>query len=210
MGVSEPFRRQSRPFGERRQLGIGNLGVNRPEARKGAKSAIRARDDTVGTHDLHKSFNSLRDEFRMFNVIRLRLDDAGTDDFVVGDFRVFEESPFVRMAWIRRLEKHDPERRQILSVTRTVAGTPAADLLLTGDVLLTIDGEPVTRAYVQVTTLGNHQGSQHAQSDDDGRFELAAPPRGSGTSAGRGRLNDSAPNSDFRSAVVSFGAAANH
>lgn len=47
--------------------------------------------------------------------------------------------------WIRRLERHDPERRQILSVLRTVAGSPAAATLLTGDVLLSIDGEPVTR-----------------------------------------------------------------
>ncbi len=47
--------------------------------------------------------------------------------------------------WIRRLERHDPERRQVLSVLRTVAGSPADELLLPGDVLLTIDTEPVTR-----------------------------------------------------------------
>ncbi len=47
--------------------------------------------------------------------------------------------------WIRRLERHDPERRQILSVLRTVAGSPAAAALLPGDVLLSIDGVPVTR-----------------------------------------------------------------
>ena len=47
--------------------------------------------------------------------------------------------------WIRRFERHDPERRQILSVLRTVAGSPAAAALLPGDVLLSIDGQPVTR-----------------------------------------------------------------
>ncbi len=47
--------------------------------------------------------------------------------------------------WIRQLERHDPERRQILSVLRTVAGSPAAGALLTGDVLLAVNGEPVTR-----------------------------------------------------------------
>ena len=47
--------------------------------------------------------------------------------------------------WIRKLERHDPERRQVLSVLRTVAGSPAADVLLAGDVLLSINGKPVTR-----------------------------------------------------------------
>ena len=46
---------------------------------------------------------------------------------------------------VRRLADHDPERRQALAVARTVAGTPADDLLQPGDILLTIDGTPVTR-----------------------------------------------------------------
>jgi S1-C subfamily serine protease len=46
---------------------------------------------------------------------------------------------------IRRLADHDPERRQALAVVRTVAGTPAAELLKPGDILLGIDAAPVTR-----------------------------------------------------------------
>lgn len=47
--------------------------------------------------------------------------------------------------WSDRIARHDPVRRQILGVTRTVAGSPAAGLLQPGDLLLTIDGVPATR-----------------------------------------------------------------
>jgi S1-C subfamily serine protease len=47
--------------------------------------------------------------------------------------------------WARRLGEHDRERPQALSVVRTVAGTPASRLLQPGDLLLSIDGVPVTR-----------------------------------------------------------------
>lgn len=47
--------------------------------------------------------------------------------------------------WLRRLAAHDPERRQALAVVRTVAGTPAAEQLVPGDILLAIDDQPVTR-----------------------------------------------------------------
>ena len=43
------------------------------------------------------------------------------------------------------LEAHDPERRQVLQVVRTVAATPAAELLRPGDLLLSIDGDIVNR-----------------------------------------------------------------
>jgi S1-C subfamily serine protease len=47
--------------------------------------------------------------------------------------------------WLQRLEDADPERRQLLSVARTVAGTPTADVLKPGDLLLSIDDQPITR-----------------------------------------------------------------
>jgi S1-C subfamily serine protease len=47
--------------------------------------------------------------------------------------------------WVQRLIAHDPDRRQVLAVTRLVAGTPAASRLRTGDLLLAIDGQVVNR-----------------------------------------------------------------
>ncbi len=45
--------------------------------------------------------------------------------------------------WARRIEQHSPTRREVLSVTRLVAGAPAATLLRPGDLLLEIEGEIV-------------------------------------------------------------------
>jgi len=47
--------------------------------------------------------------------------------------------------WRERIEAHDRERRQVLSVSRTVAGTPAAAAMRPGDILLTINGSLATR-----------------------------------------------------------------
>jgi S1-C subfamily serine protease len=47
--------------------------------------------------------------------------------------------------WAGRIAEHDPERRQVLSVARTVAGSPADSLLEPGDLLLAIDGVAATR-----------------------------------------------------------------
>jgi S1-C subfamily serine protease len=47
--------------------------------------------------------------------------------------------------WVRRFEEHNPQRRQVLGIDRLVAGSPAADLLEPGDLLLAIDGKVVNR-----------------------------------------------------------------
>jgi S1-C subfamily serine protease len=48
-------------------------------------------------------------------------------------------------SWVRRLEQHDQDRRQVLSIDRLVAGSPAARLLEPGDLVLAIDGNIVSR-----------------------------------------------------------------
>lgn len=47
--------------------------------------------------------------------------------------------------WLRKMEQHDPERRQVLGVVRLVAGSPASKVLRSGDLILAIDDAPVTR-----------------------------------------------------------------
>jgi S1-C subfamily serine protease len=48
-------------------------------------------------------------------------------------------------AWTQRLAQHTPTRRQALTVVRMVGGSPAAQSLQQGDLLLAIDGQVVTR-----------------------------------------------------------------
>jgi S1-C subfamily serine protease len=47
--------------------------------------------------------------------------------------------------WVKRMELHSPERRQVLGVVRIVAGSPAEKLLRSGDLLLAIDGVTANR-----------------------------------------------------------------
>ncbi|HEX5788344.1 MAG TPA: trypsin-like peptidase domain-containing protein, partial [Woeseiaceae bacterium] len=46
--------------------------------------------------------------------------------------------------WLARLERDNPARRRALVVTRLVAGSPAADALRNGDIILSVDNEVVT------------------------------------------------------------------
>jgi S1-C subfamily serine protease len=46
-------------------------------------------------------------------------------------------------AWIERIAEHNPGRRQVLTVERLVAGSPAARLLAPGDLVLAVDGRVV-------------------------------------------------------------------
>jgi S1-C subfamily serine protease len=46
--------------------------------------------------------------------------------------------------WLARLENNNPYYRRALSITRLVAGTPAAKKLRNGDMILAVDGKVVT------------------------------------------------------------------
>jgi S1-C subfamily serine protease len=53
--------------------------------------------------------------------------------------------------WIERLTAHDPQRRQVLTIERLVAGTPAAQSLVSGDLLLAVAGR-VVNSFSDVST----------------------------------------------------------
>lgn len=69
--------------------------------------------------------------------------------------------------WAKRLEAAEPQRRQVLAVSRLTADTPAQRLLQTGDLLLTVQGKPAInfhavaeaseRAAVTLTLLRNRK-----------------------------------------------------
>jgi S1-C subfamily serine protease len=46
--------------------------------------------------------------------------------------------------WVKRIEKSNPSKHQVLSIARLVGGSSAAKLLQPGDILLAIDGHTVT------------------------------------------------------------------
>jgi S1-C subfamily serine protease len=48
-------------------------------------------------------------------------------------------------SWIKRMEQHSPDRRQVLSVARLVGGSPASTIMRSGDLILDVDGVVVNR-----------------------------------------------------------------
>jgi len=49
--------------------------------------------------------------------------------------------------WLTKITGHDPTYRRVMVVDNVIAGMAAADVLKTGDLLLAINGQPVTRFF---------------------------------------------------------------
>jgi S1-C subfamily serine protease len=47
--------------------------------------------------------------------------------------------------WTKKLAQHSPSQRQVLSIVRMVGGAPVARVLQQGDLVLAVDGKPVTK-----------------------------------------------------------------
>lgn len=59
--------------------------------------------------------------------------------------------------WSQTLAKHDPAHRQALMISRLVAGSPAAKVLRTGDLILAVDRQTVSR-FREVEKAVQHPG----------------------------------------------------
>jgi hypothetical protein len=73
-------------------------------AHGGAETAIDAGDQPLAIDHLRIAADALRDEARMLDEIGRRVDDAGNEDLVVGDFDRLEVFPFVVVARIGGLD----------------------------------------------------------------------------------------------------------
>lgn len=83
----------------------------------------------------------------------------------------------------RRLERHDPATKRVLSVVRRSVGVPAAEPFLEGDLLLSIGGEPVTRYRdLQRVTRGGRFSIEILREGEEQVLEVEpAPMSGAGT-----------------------------
>ena len=84
-------------------------------------------------------------------LVREFVDTVRSDEPVYSFAAEFDYTPLfearkygVSDAWLERLEQHNPRARRVLRISRTVAGTPTAEELRSGDILLAIDGQEVS------------------------------------------------------------------
>jgi S1-C subfamily serine protease len=76
-------------------------------------------------------------------------------------------------AWLARIEQRNPARRQVLSITRLVGGSDAARVLEPGDILLAIDGQPVTEFRAVERAVAGRDAVQVTVWRTDGEHTLA-------------------------------------
>ena len=104
----ELFRGQPRAFGHRRQFGPHNVGIDGSLADPGAKAAIAAGDDVVPADEVGVAGDALRDQLRMLDEVRFRLDDPGNDDLALRQLDPLEQGPFMRVARSRPRTRSPP------------------------------------------------------------------------------------------------------
>src|SRR5262249_25044188 len=94
----------ARALGHRGHLRPHHLRRDRRLPDRRAESAVAAGDHVLAPDQLRVTGNALRDEIRMLDEVRLRLDDAGDQELAFGKLDGLEELPLVRVTRIRGLE----------------------------------------------------------------------------------------------------------
>ena len=89
-----------RAFRERAELHPDDLAVDLHAARERAEPAIDAGNHVLGSHDLGVLRDPIGDQFRMFDEIRGRVDDAGNDNFSVRQLDVVPDLPLMTVSGI--------------------------------------------------------------------------------------------------------------
>lgn len=77
-------------------------------------------------------------------------------------------------AWAERILDHDPDGRRVLEVDRVWGATPAQDVLRNGDLLLSVDGEPVT-SMLEVEELTDRESLDVVVLRDAAELTLTVP-----------------------------------
>ncbi len=88
--------------------------------------------------------------------------------------------------WIQVLDNLDPDRRQVLRVRSTAAASSAAAVLQSGDMLLAVEGEPVTSFGDVEGKLAAMAASSGASSPVVASEEVARPAKRTRRSSGGG------------------------
>jgi len=92
-------------LGHRRQFGPHNVGIDGCLADPGAEATIAGGDDVVTADEVGVAGDALRDQLRVLNEIRFRLDDPGNNDLALRQLDLLEQGLFMRVARVRGLER---------------------------------------------------------------------------------------------------------
>src|SRR6478609_7210544 len=103
--LPELARRDSRTFGQRGHFRPDDVGIDGGLAHPRAVAAIAAGHHVLAADEVSVAADPLRDQLRMLDEVRFRLDDTRNQHLAFGQLDRFEQLPLVRVARIGRLER---------------------------------------------------------------------------------------------------------
>ena len=100
----QAFAGQTGAGGQGSELGVSDIRVHGAEAGEGTEAAIGAGQHAFAADDGGEALDALRDQFRMLDEIRGRIQRAGDEDFIFGDIGFRPGAPFVGVARVGGFE----------------------------------------------------------------------------------------------------------